>query len=153
MFKHLLASILAAVLAVAMPIASAQERGTKEEAKAMTEAAAAHVKKVGAEKAFHDFNNDKATWTKKDLYIVAFDFAGNCLAHGTNEKLVGKNLIELKDQTGKLFTKAIIETGKAGAGWTDYEWVHPVTKKLELKSTYSMRVQGVEAVVGVGAYR
>lgn len=121
----------------------------------MAEAAAAHVKKVGPEKAFKDFSTDKATWIKKDLYVIAFDFAGTCVAHGTNEKLIGKNLIDMKDQSGKFFTKAIIDAGKGpgGAGWTDYEWVHPTTKKLEPKSTYSMKAVGFDGVVGVGIYR
>lgn len=134
--------------------ALAQERGTKDEAKAFAEAAAAYVKKVGPEKAFKDFSNDKSNWTKKDLYVVAFDMAGNCLAHGVNEKLIGKNLIEMKDQTGKYFTKAMIDSTKAtGAGWTDYEWVDPVTKKLGQKTTYSIKLAGFDGLVGVGVYR
>ena len=154
--KKLLQALLASLaLTLFAQGALAQDRGTKDEAKAMAEAAAAHVKKVGAEKAFKDFSNDKATWNKKDLYVVAFDMAGNCQAHGANEKLIGKNLIEMKDQTGKYFTKAMIDStkGPAGAGWTDYEWVHPVTKKLEAKSTYSMKLSGFDGLVGVGIYR
>lgn len=134
--------------------ALAQERGTKDEAKAFAEAAAAHVKKVGPEKAFKDFSSDKAAWTKKDLYVVAFDMAGNCLAHGANEKLIGKNLIEMKDQSGKFFTKAMIDSTKAsGAGWTDYEWVDPLTKRLAQKTTYSIKLAGFDGLVGVGVYR
>jgi len=151
---HRRSILVACALALAAPAAFAQERGTREEAKAMAEAAAAHVKKVGAEKAFKDFNTDKA-WVRKDLYVVAFDMVGNCLAHGVNEKLVGKNLIEMKDQSGKYFTKAMIDSTKsaAGAGWTDYEWVHPATKKLEPKSTYTIKLAGFEGVVAVGIYR
>ncbi|HEX6362949.1 MAG TPA: cache domain-containing protein [Albitalea sp.] len=152
LFKGLLAGLAFVLLA---PAGLAQERGTKEEAKALADAAAAHVKKVGAEKAFKDFSNDKAAWTRKDLYVIAFDMSGQCLAHGANEKLIGKNLIEMKDQHGKYFTKAIIDVAKgaSGSGWTDYEWVHPQTKKLEPKSTYSVKLTGFEGVVGVGIYR
>jgi cytochrome c len=153
--KNLLRALLAAFsLALFMPAAMAQERGTKDEAKAMADAAVAHVKKVGAEKAFKDFSNDKANWNKKDLYVVAFDMTGNCLAHGANEKLIGKNLIEMKDQSGKYFTKAMIDSTKGtGSGWTEYEWVHPVTKKLEPKSTYSVKLAGFDGLVAVGIYR
>lgn len=154
--KKLLQALLASlVLATFAQGALAQEHGTKDEAKAMTEAAVAHVKKVGPEQAFKDFSNDKANWTKKDLYVIAFDMAGNCLAHGANEKLIGKNLIEMKDQSGKFFTKAMIDStkGGGGAGWTDYEWVHPVTKKLEAKSTYSVKLAGFDGLVAVGVYR
>ena len=154
--NKLLQTLLASLaLALFAPGALAQDRGTKDEAKAMAEAAVAHVKKVGAEKAFKDFTTDKANWTKKDLYVFALDMSGNCPAHGANEKLIGKNLIEMKDQTGKYFTKAMIDStkGPAGAGWTDYEWVHPVTKKLEAKSTYSIKLSGFDGLVGVGIYR
>jgi hypothetical protein len=40
--------------------AQAQERGTKDEAKALADAAWEHVKKVGEEKAFQDFTHDKS---------------------------------------------------------------------------------------------
>ncbi len=53
--------------------ALAQERATKEEAKAMVDAAFDHIKKVGAEKAYKDFTTDKAAWTKKDLYVMVYD--------------------------------------------------------------------------------
>ena len=40
-------------------------RGTKDEAKALAEAAAAHVNKVGGEQAFKDFADAK--WHPKDM--------------------------------------------------------------------------------------
>jgi cytochrome c len=148
---HMLLAFLAASLFVAS--ASAGEQGTKDEAKALADAAAAYVKKVGVEKAMKDFSTDKATWVKKDLYVVGFDMQGNCLAHGVNEKLIGKNLIEMKDQNGRHFTKEMLDSTKgSGAGWTDYEWPHPETKKLAPKTTYSVRPAGTDVVVGVGFF-
>ena len=80
----------------------AQERGTREEAKAMVDAGIEHVKKVGPDQAFKDFS-DKSNkdWQKKDLYIFAYTMEGVNVAHGANAKLIGKNLIELKDPNGK----------------------------------------------------
>ena len=133
--------------------ASAQERGTREEAKAMTDAAVEHVKKVGAEKAFKDFNTDKA-WRKKDLYVIAFDSKGICMAHGANERLVGKNLYENKDASGKRMTAEMLKlVTTAGSGWTDYDFVNPVTKKIEPKSTYGRKLPNFDGIVGVGVYR
>jgi cytochrome c len=134
--------------------AVAEERGTKEEAKTMADSAVEHVKKVGPEQAFKDFNTDKAKWTKKDLYVFAFDMKGLCLAHGANEKLVGKNLDELKDQNGKLFVRemATLATGK-GVGWVDYEWAHPQTKKVEDKTSYVRKLANYDGYVGVGFFR
>lgn len=136
-----------------MGAAVAQTAGTKEEAKAMVEAAVAHVKKVGPEQAFKDFTTDKANWTKKDLYVMAYDNTGKCVGHGANEKLIGKVLIDLKDPNGKPLIQELIKTAKAGGGWVDYEWAHPQTKKLESKSTYAMKLSNFDGWVGVGVYR
>ncbi|MDP3812296.1 MAG: cache domain-containing protein, partial [Hydrogenophaga sp.] len=85
--------------------AFAQDNGTRDEAKAMNEAAIAHLKKVGNDKAFDDFTKDKANWNKKDLYVILMDTDGAVKSHGANDKLVGKNLLNLKDQNGKEFVK------------------------------------------------
>ncbi len=132
----------------------AQERGTKDEAKAMVNAALAHIKKVGNEQASKDFSNDKANWTKKDLYVWTADFKGVVLAHGANEKLIEKSLLEMKDQNGKAFIKECVEVASSkGEGWVDYDWSHPITKKTEGKSGYVKRIPGFDGLIVVGAYR
>lgn len=134
--------------------ASAADNGTREEAKAMVEAAIGHIKKVGNDKAFDDFTKDKANWVKKDLYVFVFDLEANWKAHGANEKLVGKNLMNLKDQNGKEFIKEFIQVVTTkGEGWVDYDWASPVTKKVEDKTTLVKRVPGTNFAVAVGVYR
>ena len=134
--------------------AGAQEHATKDEAKVMADAAAEHVKKVGPEKAFKDFTTDKAAWTKKDLYVMAYDSKGTVMGHGANEKLIGKNLIDLKDPNGKPLIKELTDTAmNKGSGWVDYDWPHPQTKKIESKSTYVRKLSNFDGWVGVGVYR
>ena len=151
----LLRSLLALALVGFVSVnALSQERGTKDEAKAMAEQAVAHVKKVGPDQAFKDFSTDKATWTKKDLYVFANDINGNTKAHGANDKLVGKNMAELKDQNGKLFIKEMGELAKSkGSGWVEYDWAHPQTKKVDGKATYVIKLSNFDGYVGVGVYR
>ncbi len=67
----------------------------------MLDAALAHVKKVGTEQAYKDFTVDKNTLTKKDLYAFAMNLTGTMIAHGANEKMVGRDLINLKDSSGE----------------------------------------------------
>jgi signal transduction histidine kinase len=134
--------------------AFAQDHGSKDEAKALVNAALAHIKKVGNEQAFKDFTSDKASWNKKDLYVFVQEFSGTVLAHGTNEKLVGKNLLDMKDQNGKAFAREFVSVGSTkGEGWVDYDWSHPVTKKAEAKSSFVKRIPGFDGVVVVGIYR
>ena len=150
-FRTLMTLLFAGVLSVS---AMAQDHGTKEEAKSLTNAALAHIKKVGNEQAFKDFTTDKANWSKKDLYVFVMDAKGLTLAHGANEKLVGKNMMELKDQNGKMFIREITDLAASkGEGWVDYDWAHPVTKKVEGKSTYVKRIPGFDGSVSVGTYR
>ncbi len=149
---RMLAAALTVALCAAGP-ALAQERGTKDEAKAMVDAALDHIKKVGAEKAYKDFTTDKAAWTKKDLYVMVYDGKGVALAHGANEKLVGKDMSAVKDGNGKPVVPGLLELAKKGGGWFDYDWPDPITKKLAPKSTFAKALPGGDGFVGVGIYR
>jgi cytochrome c len=144
----------ALLLAFSFTLALAADHGSKDEAIAMANSAVEHVKKVGPEQAFKDFGTDKATWTKKDLYVMAYDMQGTCVGHGANEKLVGRNLIEMKDPNGVMVVAELTKTAKTkGQGWVDYAWPHPQTKKLEDKSTYVRKLANYDGWVGVGTYR
>ncbi len=145
-----------ACLALAATIATpvfAQDRGNKDEAKAMADAAVEHIKKVGADKAYKDFTTDKAAWTKKDLYVMVFDGKGVALAHGANDKMVGKDMSALKDANGRLLVAGLLEAAGKGGGWYDYDWQDPLTKKMAGKSTYARKNPAGDGFVGVGIYR
>ena len=149
-----LTALVAALAMSFTPLAMAQEHGTKDDAKAMVDSAVEHVKKVGAEQAFKDFSADKASWTKKDLYVIAFDMKGVCLAHGANEKLIGRNLMDMKDPNGVMLTAEATRMAETkGQGRVDYTWVHPQTKKLVDKSTYVRKLATYDGWIGVGIYR
>lgn len=139
-------------LGLAAPVL-AEDRGTKDEAKAMVDAAFEHIKKVGAEKAYKDFTTDKANWTKKDLYVMVYNNAGVALAHGANEKLVGKDMTAVKDGNGVPIVSGMIALAAKGGGWFDYDWPDPVTKKMMAKSTFARKQPNGEGFVGVGVYR
>lgn len=74
------------------------------------------------------------------------------MAHGAREVLVGKDLIDLKDQGGKYLIREMVQiaTG-SGSGWIDYKWPNPITNKIEEKSAYVERMG--DYFVGVGIYR
>jgi cytochrome c len=146
--------VLAVSLVAAACVAQAQERGTKQEAVAMVDAAVAHAQKVGLEQAFKDFTDKaNAAWRKKDLYVFVVRSDGVTTAHGGNDKLIGKNMLGIKDQSGKAFIQEMIATAKKGPGWVDYEWVNPQTQKQEGKSSYVKPVAGFDGFLGVGIYR
>ena len=146
--------VAAAMFGLLSVNASAQEFGTRDEAKAMVDAAVEHVKKVGPDQAFKDFTNkENKAWQKKDLYVFAYTSEGVNVAHGANDKLVGKNLIELKDPNGKPLIQELRDTAKKGGGWVEYDWPHPQTKKIESKVSYTRMMTNFDGFVGVGVYR
>lgn len=125
--------------------------GTAADAKAMVEKGAAFLKANGKEKAFKEFT-EGSQFKKDDLYVFVIDMKGMTLAHGGNPKLVGKDMSGLKDADGKFFIKAMIDGANAkGSGWSDYKWTNPVTKKIDAKSTYFLKVDDV--IVGCGIYK
>ncbi len=132
----------------------AQENGTRDEAKAMVEAAVDHARKVGPEQAFKDFTDkSNKTWQKKDIYIFAYTMEGVNVAHGANDKLVGKTLIDLKDSNGKPLIQDLRSTAQKGGGWVEYEWPHPQSKKIESKVSFVRKMANFEGFVGAGVYR
>lgn len=147
------ASVAAAAVLGSAPALAAGEHGSRDEAKALCDAAAAHIKKVGIDQAAKDFATDRAKWMPKDLFPFVQEFAGPMRFH-INDKLIGKNTLAVKDASGREFAVDMVNVAKSGKpGWVDYEWAHPVTKKVEDKTAYVQRVQGTEMLVGVGVYR
>jgi cytochrome c len=135
--------------------AGAAEKGSADEAVAMVRKAGEFLKKHGKEKAFAEFNNPKGQFIHKDLYIFTFLANGDGIeqANGANIKLVGKNVLEMKDADGKFLIKDILALGmgKEGKGWVDYKWPNPSTGSLDSKRTYVERVEDV--VIGCGIYK
>lgn len=145
---------LLVALALNIALIASASAAKADDAKALVEKAIAHVKQVGVDQAFKDFNNPTGPWVKGELYIFASDYNGVNLALGANPKLVGKSLLEMKSPDGKFFAKEFIQVAKTkGAGWVDYQWVHPDTKKIVDKSSYIMKVPGVDALLGCGIYK
>lgn len=130
----------------------AGERGTKEEAKALVEKALAFYKQNGQEKTVAEANNPSGQFIDRDLYIFVLNTDGLRLAHGTNQKLVGKSILEIKDIDGKAYGQEIVQAAKAsGTCWVDYKFTDPTTKKIAEKTTYCAKDN--DLIFCSGAYK
>ena len=131
----------------------AQKKGefaTKEEAQAMVKKGVAFIKKEGKEKGYAEITNKKGQFTDRDLYLVVYGLDGVVRAHGANEKMVSKNLIDLKDVDGKPFVKERVDLAKSqGSFWQEYKFTNPVTKKIEPKLMYCERLEDTAVCGGV----
>ena len=152
--KRLVAMILGVSFLALMAghTAFAAQYGTAAEAEALVKKAVQLIKTDGKEKAFVEISNPKGKFVDRDLYIFVYDMTGKCIAHGFNQKMIGKDLIDMKDKNGKLFVKERIEIAKTkGKGWQDYEFTDPLTKKIEHKSAYVEKLD--DLIVGCGIYK
>ena len=131
----------------------ANEKSSPAEAMAMVKKGVALVKANGKEKAYAEFNNPKGQFVNRELYVMCYDMSGTNRCHGSNPKLIGKNLLEMKDADGKFIVKGLIAIANhgTGKGWLDYKWPNATTKAIETKSTYVEKVDDI--LIGVGVYK
>ena len=127
--------------AIALTPAAAEEYGTAKDAESMVKAAVAHVRKVGRDQAYFDFTFRSAPFMDRDLYVVVYGMDGRVFAHGQNARMVGREVIELKDSDGKPFVRERVELAKArGSFWHDYKFNDPISNKVLPKAMYCERL-------------
>ena len=116
--------------------ADEEKRATKAEAQAMVKKAIEFYKKNGKDKAMAEFVRKDGPFVDRDLYVTVYTLQGDALAH-INPKMVGKNMMDLRDPTGKYHIKERMEAAAKGAsGWQDFQFFNPVNKKIEPKEMY-----------------
>lgn len=131
---------------------SAWANATKDEAVAMVKKGVTFIKSNGKDKGHAEITSKDSPFKKDDLYLVVYGLDGTVRAHGANDKMVGKNLIDLKDIDGKPFVKERVEMAQSKPSfWQDYKFTNPVTKKIEPKTMYCERLE--DAVVCGGVYK
>ena len=142
-----------AVAALATVCFGAQaSNATPDEASAMVKKGVAFLKANGKDKGYTEISNKAGSFIDRDLYLVVYGLDGVVRAHGANEKMIGKNLIELKDIDGKAFVKERVELAQSkGTFWQDYKFTNPTTKKIEPKRMYCEKLE--DTVVCGGVYK
>ncbi|HLO76025.1 MAG TPA: cache domain-containing protein [Magnetospirillum sp.] len=130
-----------ALFAIAATPALAADKGTADEAVALVKKGIAAIKAEGKDKIYAAITAKDPRFIDRDLYLFAYDLEANCLSHGSNAKMVGRNTIDTQDTDGKYYIKERMELAKAkGTFWQDYKFPNPVTKMIENKSAYCERV-------------
>jgi cytochrome c len=131
--------------------AASSEHATEAEAEAMVKKAVAYYKKVGREKAIPEYMKTPGPFVDRDLYVTVYDMQANDLAH-INPKMVGKNMMDLRDADGKYHIKERMEAAQKGDhGWQNFKFYNPVSKKIEPKRMYWEKYDNL--VFACGAYK
>src|SRR3954447_2994905 len=130
--------------------AGAADGAGKDDAVAMVKKATAFIKEQGPEKAYPEISNKAGRFIDRDLYVVVYQLDGKVLAHGSNEKFVGKDMIEAQDVDGKLYVKERVElASKQASFWQDYKFVNPDSKKVEPKQMYCEKLDNTAVCAGI----
>ena len=130
----------------------ATDSTTQEQAIALVKKAVIYFKAHGAEQSFSAFNDTKGDFVKNELYIFVINQQGKMLAHGMLPKIIGKDVLEMKDADGKfLFKEMLSATSAKSNAWVNYKWPKPNTNSIGDKSTYLERVG--DYVIGCGFYK
>lgn len=148
----LAAAATASLMLAHTPAAASEGSATREDALSTVKKGIAFIKSNGRDKGYAEVSNKQGQFIKGDLYLVVYGLDGTVRAHGANEKMVGKNLIELKDVDGKAFVKERVDLAQSkGTFWQDYKFTNPTTKKIEPKQMYCEKLE--DAVVCGGIYK
>lgn len=144
--------LLAGGIGVACAADAEPAHATPDQAVALVKQVVESLKKDGKDKVFAEVDDHHGPFVKGELYVFIYDLNGTCLAHGANDKLIGKNLIGMKDADGKPLIKETADLAKTkGSGWIEYKWWNPVTKSIQVKQSYIERAGDI--LVGVGIYK
>jgi cytochrome c len=133
--------------------ARAQEdkHATRAEAHALVKKAIEFYKKNGRERALAEYNRNPGPFVDRDLYVTVYTLQGDALAH-INPKIVGKNMLDLRDGNGKYHIRERMEAAAKGtSGWQDFTFFNPVSKKIEPKEMYWEKFDSL--VFACGAYK
>lgn len=149
--KAILALVAPLIMAASIDASAAVDKGTAPEAESLVKKAIVYYQKNGRDKALAEFSNTKGSFVDRDLYVTVYDMKGNCLAH-INQRMVGRNFIEVRDTDGVHFLADRLEAAKTkDSGWQDYKYFNPVSKRVEPKSMYWQKSDGV--VFAAGFYK
>ncbi len=143
-------TVTALCLALAAGNACANEP-TEKDAIAMAEKGAAFIKAKGKDEMMKRISAKDPDFLQGSLYVDMRDLqTGIVLAHPINPSIVGKDLTDVPDASGKKYRREIIELAqKKGKGWVDYQYKNPASGKIEPKTTYILRVDDIVLEAGI----
>ncbi len=109
---------------------------------------------MAGESGLKAFNERNGPWVFKDTYVFVFDCGkGEIVAHPVKPKLIGKNLMGLKDIKGNYFFAQLCDASKKpGGGWVAYWWPKVGESPPSRKISLLLQVPNSPYQVGAGIY-
>lgn len=106
-----------------------------------------------AREAFKAINALDDRFYKDDLYVFVVEMdSQRIVAHGSNLRLVGRDLGALANRVGRpISSEDLTRVNAEGAIEFAYQWEHPITGEVETKHAFARRVGSY--LVAVGYYK
>jgi hypothetical protein len=130
---------LALTLGSAPVLAADTSTASAEEVVAKVHEAAQYLHDKGLA-GFADFNNNKdARWVWKDSYVFVYSCRDDAMiAHPLRPDLVGKPILQMKDDKDKALFEELCKAGaKTNGGWVEYWWPKPGEGKASRKISFA----------------
>ena len=122
---------------------------TTKEIKDFVDSAAGFAQKNGKDAALAEFNNKSGPFTRGDLYIYALDYSGKALALAYQPQLVGTSFFNVKDSSGRYYTRTEIQLAREDGGYLLYQYPDPAKNfTVRYKISY---VRPVDDTYWIGA--
>ncbi|MDM8548768.1 cache domain-containing protein [Desulfobacterales bacterium HSG2] len=131
----------------------AEDKATPEDIMKKVHEAALFLSQAG-DPGLKAFNDRNGPWVFKDTYVFVFNCEkGIIVAHPIKAKLIGRNLMGLKDVRGNYFFAQLCDASqKPGGGWVEYWWPKVDGKGSSRKISLLFQVPDSSYQVGAGIY-
>jgi polar amino acid transport system substrate-binding protein len=131
---------------------SSNASASPEKLVAFVEKAYEYAQENGKESSLAEFNNPNGRFVDGELYIFAYDSAGNTLALPFQPDLLGKNRLNATDIHGTPFIKELIGAAHSGGGFVHYLYPDPADNfTVKSKLSYAILVDQ-DWIIGAGIY-
>ncbi|HEV2609383.1 MAG TPA: cache domain-containing protein [Noviherbaspirillum sp.] len=87
-----------------------------------------------------------------DGYFFVYDLNGNNLMHPRQPELIGRNLWEMRDASGRPTIQLLTARAKEGGGFQRYLWEKPSAGKIAPKLGYVVMLERWGWMLGTGIY-
>lgn len=141
----------ATALGLAVAAGAATAAPTEKDAIALVDKGVAFMNAHGKDEMIKKINSKDPEFYHGELYLHMRDAkTAVMVAHPVNPALIGKDLIDVPDTTGKKYRREIVELAATkGKGWVEYTYKNPANGKIETKNTYITKVGDVTLESGI----
>ncbi len=108
-------------------------------------------KRVSKEAYTHELTNPQNHFYDRDMYVFAFNPAGEYVAFGGSPDRVGTSVHDLKGVDGEGLFRSIVDQAEVEPGWVEYDIQNPQTGLTQAKMSYVVKVDSL--YVGCGIYK